>query len=76
MTKIWGGKSRFSKNGGGKEYQVVGNLIHPWNKAEMMAELSNLPTLLKKSEVAEESLMILLHQAVNSPPPCFQVLVN
>ena len=27
--KFWGRKSRLKKNGGGEEYKVVGNFVHP-----------------------------------------------
>ena len=41
--KFWRKKSRFKiKNGGGKEYKVVGNFIHPFKYKSTQANMANM----------------------------------
>jgi len=46
------------------------------NKAEILSGSDNLMTLLKKGDIAEESLSLLLAQAVSGLPQCFQAICD
>ena len=59
--KFWGRKSRFYKNGGGEEYQVVGNFLHPWVEVELGGEGRLLPrTVLHAQPAAPNKTGMLL----------------
>lgn len=46
------------------------------HKTEMISQVENISMLLKKSEMEESSLMVLLEQTIRAPEVCFETMID
>ena len=67
-------KPLMKRTEGSKLNPIISFLSH--NKTEMTSQVENIAMLLKKSEIEETSLVVLLEQAIQAPGNCFEVLID